>query len=72
MAPVCEPGDSVFVCIRPEDVSVSPGADAGGRRNNFKAGAASIALKAGAPQAAISRSRLIRLLRAYQDFRARC
>jgi len=33
----CEPGDSVFVCIRPEDVSVSLGADAGGRRNNFKA-----------------------------------
>jgi len=32
----CGPGDSVFVCVRPEDVSVSLSADAGGRRNNFK------------------------------------
>jgi len=32
----CEAGDSVFVCVRPENVSVSLTADAGGRRNNFK------------------------------------
>ena len=32
----CEAGDSVFVCVRPENVSVSLSADAGGRRNNFK------------------------------------
>jgi tungstate transport system ATP-binding protein len=32
----CEAGDSVFVCLRPEGVSVSLSADAGGRRNNFK------------------------------------
>jgi len=32
----CEAGDSVFVCVRPEDVSVSMSMDAGGRRNNFK------------------------------------
>jgi molybdopterin-binding protein len=31
----CEPGDSVFFCLRPEDVSVSLNSDAGGRRNNF-------------------------------------
>ncbi|OGR66876.1 MAG: hypothetical protein A2081_03130 [Elusimicrobia bacterium GWC2_61_19] len=39
----CGAGDSVFVCIRPEDVSVSVSADAGGRRNNFKAGVAAVA-----------------------------
>ncbi len=33
----CAAGDSVFVCVRPENVSISLGADAGGRRNNFKA-----------------------------------
>lgn len=39
----CEAGDSVFVCVRPEDVSVSLSADAGGRRNNFKSGVVSVA-----------------------------
>ena len=39
----CEAGDSVFVCVRPEDVSVSLSADAGGRRNNFKARVVSVA-----------------------------
>lgn len=33
----CEPGDSVFFCLRPESVSVSLNSDAGGRRNNFPA-----------------------------------
>jgi len=33
----CAAGDSVFFCLRPEDISVSRNADAGGRRNNFKA-----------------------------------
>jgi len=39
----CEAGDSVFFCLRPEDVSVSLSADAGGRRNNFKAKVVSVA-----------------------------
>lgn len=39
----CEAGDSVFVCIRPEDVSVSLSAEAGGRRNNFKSKVISVA-----------------------------
>jgi tungstate transport system ATP-binding protein len=39
----CEPGDSVFVCVRPEVVSVSLGPDAGGRRNNFRAKVAAVA-----------------------------
>ncbi len=39
----CAPGDDVFVCIRPEAVSVSLGADAGGRRNNFKAKVVAVA-----------------------------
>jgi tungstate transport system ATP-binding protein len=38
-----EAGDEVFVCIRPESVSVSASADAGGRRNNFKARVVSVA-----------------------------
>jgi tungstate transport system ATP-binding protein len=38
----CQPGDSVFFCLRPEDVSVSLSADAGGRRNNFKARVAAV------------------------------
>ncbi len=39
----CEAGDSVYVCVRPEEVSVSLGADAGGRRNNFKSKVVSVA-----------------------------
>jgi tungstate transport system ATP-binding protein len=39
----CAAGDSVFFCLRPEDVSVSLSADAGGRRNNFKASVVSVA-----------------------------
>ena len=39
----CEAGDSVYVCIRPEDVSVSLSPDAGGRRNNFKSKVVSVA-----------------------------
>jgi tungstate transport system ATP-binding protein len=39
----CEAGDSVFFCLRPEDISVSPVAEAGGRRNNFKAKVVSVA-----------------------------
>jgi tungstate transport system ATP-binding protein len=39
----CEAGDSVFVCVRPEDVSISLSADAGGRRNNFRSKVASVA-----------------------------
>ncbi|MDO8803587.1 MAG: ABC transporter ATP-binding protein [Elusimicrobiota bacterium] len=39
----CGGGDSVFVCVRPENVSVSLGADAGGRRNNFKSRVVSVA-----------------------------
>jgi len=39
----CEAGDSVFFCLRPEDISVSPGPEAGGRRNNFKCKVASVA-----------------------------
>ncbi|MCM2266611.1 MAG: ABC transporter ATP-binding protein [Elusimicrobiales bacterium] len=39
----CGAGDSVFFCLRPEDVSVSLNADAGGRRNNFKAEVVSVA-----------------------------
>lgn len=39
----CEAGDSVFVCVRPEDVSISMSADAGGRRNNFKSRVVSVA-----------------------------
>ena len=38
----CEVGDSVFVCVRPENVSVSLTADAGGRRNNFKSRVVSV------------------------------
>jgi tungstate transport system ATP-binding protein len=33
----CEKGDSVFVCVRPEDVTVSKSAEAGSMRNHFKA-----------------------------------
>jgi len=32
----CEPGDSVFVCVRPENVSVSIGAEENSMRNRFK------------------------------------
>ena len=39
----CAAGDSVFVCVRPENVSISLGADAGGRRNNFKSKVVSVA-----------------------------
>ncbi|PKM98495.1 MAG: ABC transporter ATP-binding protein [Elusimicrobia bacterium HGW-Elusimicrobia-3] len=39
----CAAGDSVFFCLRPEDISVSLNADAGGRRNNFKARVAGVA-----------------------------
>lgn len=39
----CEAGDSVFFCLRPEDISVSLNAEAGGRRNNFKARVAAVA-----------------------------
>ncbi len=39
----CEAGDSVFYCLRPEDVSISLSADAGGRRNNFIAKVVSVA-----------------------------
>ena len=39
----CAAGDSVFFCLRPEDVSVSMNADAGGRRNNFKSRIISVA-----------------------------
>jgi len=39
----CAAGDSVFFCLRPEDISVSLNADAGGRRNNFKARVVSVA-----------------------------
>lgn len=38
----CAPGDSVFFCLRPEDISVSLSADAGGRRNNFRAKVVSV------------------------------
>ena len=39
----CAAGDSVFFCLRPEDVSISLNADAGGRRNNFKSVVAAVA-----------------------------
>lgn len=39
----CEAGDSVFICIRPENISISLSADAGGRRNNFKSTVVSVA-----------------------------
>jgi len=39
----CRAGDDVFFCLRPEDVSISLSADAGGRRNNFKARVAAVA-----------------------------
>lgn len=39
----CEPGDSVFFCLRPEDVSVSLSPEAGGRRNNFVSKVVSVA-----------------------------
>ena len=39
----CAEGDSVFFCLRPEDMSVSLNADAGGRRNNFKSRVVSVA-----------------------------
>jgi tungstate transport system ATP-binding protein len=38
----CGVGDSVFFCLRPEDVSVSLSADAGGRRNNFRSKVVSV------------------------------
>ena len=39
----CQAGDSVFFCLRPENISVSLSPDAGGRRNNFKSRVASVA-----------------------------
>jgi tungstate transport system ATP-binding protein len=33
----CGPGDEVFVCVRPEDVSVSKSREAGSMRNHFSA-----------------------------------
>lgn len=32
----CEAGDSVFVCVRPEDVSVAAGAEVNSMRNHFR------------------------------------